>query len=150
MRSGSRDNGPPERWQHDKATVRSMKIGSGMATEDVVAVQYPTTLDRLYGTGLLGTDARGSDRRLEAGLWLLRCRGSAGLEPRVVGSYGSPGGDAEMSDEQAWNRKAYSEAIREMGVSARCVEALLDERYSPAILDMVKDGLDRVADMRGY
>jgi hypothetical protein len=55
-----------------------------------------------------------------------------------------------MSDEQAWNRKAYSEAIREMGVSARCVEALLDERYSPAILDMVKDGLDRVADMRGY
>ena len=149
LASRDRDNGPPERWQHDRPRVRAMKIGSGRATEDVISVEHPTQIDKLYETGMLGGGKRAVSR-YEAGLWLMRCRGAAGLEPRLTASYGPPGGHEEITDAQAWSRRMFNDAVRGMGASSRAILNLIDDRSDPAALDEIKDGLDRLAKMRGY
>lgn len=149
LASKDRDNGPPERWQHDRPRVRAMKIGSGKATEDVISVEHPTPIDKLYETGLLGGGKRAVSR-YEAGLWIMWCRGAAGLEPRLTASYGPPGGYEEITDAQAWNRRAFNDATREMGASSRAVLNLIEGRYDQTALAEIKDGLDRLAKMRGY
>jgi hypothetical protein len=145
----SRDNGSPERWQHDRPVVRSMKMGSGKATEDVIAVEHPTDLDRLHNTGQLHIDVQASQRLLDAGLWLARCRGAAGLNARVCASYEVLGGIEDMSDDQAWNRRAYNDAMKAMGVAARAVEATVEGKYVPALKYTLIEGLELLAKHRG-
>jgi hypothetical protein len=44
----------------------------------------------------------------------------------------------------------FNDAVRGMGASSRAILNLIDDKSDPAALDEIKDGLDRLAKMRGY
>ena len=45
------ERGTVERWQHSKAEIRSIEMGTGKATTEVIADRWPTVFDRLRDQG---------------------------------------------------------------------------------------------------
>jgi hypothetical protein len=145
------DYGTPERRRRGHVVVRPVEPGPGYATVDAAMDMHATVLDMLYAKGKLG----GGDtakRRFEAGEWLLACFTRAGLNPSTTMRYSPLGreGGEDISDMQAWNRRAYNEALRAMGVYAQPVAAaVVYGQYRDAVHDMLCGGLDLLADFRG-
>ena len=88
------ERGTKERWQHDKPQVRSIEMGSGKATTEVIAVHNPHVIDMLADAGVL------TQQQADAALWLAELRQAAGMDGRVVSSCNPLGAGGEQSDSQ--------------------------------------------------
>lgn len=133
------ERGTKERWQHDKPQVRSIEMGSGKATTEVIAVHNPHVIDMLADAGVL------TQQQADAALWLAELRQAAGLDGRVVSSYNPLGAGGEQSDEQAERQAKFNTAVKRAERGATAVLLLLEGYYSPNDLDALYHGLNGVS-----
>ncbi len=133
---GTVERGTIERWQHSKAEIRSIEMGSGKATTEVIADRWPTVFDRLRDQGLI------DDRQHDCAIWLATLRVAAGLEPRQTSSYSPLGhGSEDISDDQAERRALFNKVVRALGSDAQPVLDAIEGRYSPRDLGALQDAL---------
>ena len=140
---GTVERGTIERWQHSKAEIRSIEMGSGKATTEVIADRWPTVFDRLRDQGLI------DDRQHDCAIWLATLRVAAGLEPRQTSSYSPLGhGGEDISDDQAERRALFNKVVRALGSDAQPVLDAIEGRYSPRDLGALKDALTALVKFR--
>ena len=133
------ERGTKERWQHDKPQVRSIEMGSGKATTEVIAVHNPHVIDILAHAGVL------TQQEADAALWLAELRQAASMDCRVVSSYNPLGAGGEQSDEQAERQAKFNVAVKHAENGATAVLLLLDGYYSPNDLDALQHGLNGIS-----
>ena len=140
---GTVERGTVERWQHSKAEIRSIEMGSGKATTEVIADRWPTVFDRLRDQGLI------DDRQHDCAIWLATLRVAAGLEPRQTSSYSPLGhGGEDISDDQAERRALFNKVVRALGSGAQPVLDAIEGWYSPRDLDALQDALTALVKFR--
>lgn len=120
---------------------------------DATLILDECLLDTLKFAGQLdGPKQEDVQRRYDAGIWLRRLFGRAGLRRRVGMSF-EPRSPSEpaMSDARAWNFRCWKETMQDMGryrfvLQRVCCFDEMPGSYS--LLDLVH-GLDKLADLRG-
>ena len=137
------ERGTVERWQHSKAEIRSIEMGTGKATTEVIADRWPTVFDRLRDQGQI------DDRQHDSAIWLATLRMAAGLEPRQTSSYSPLGhGGEDISDDQAERRALFNKVVRALGSDAQPVLDAIEGRYSLGDLGALQDALTALVRFR--
>ena len=130
------ERGTVERWQHSKAEIRSIEMGTGKATTEVIADRWPTVFDRLRDQGQI------DDRQHDSAIWLATLRVAAGREPRQTSSYSPLGhGGEDISDDQAERRALFNKVVRALGSDAQPVLDAIEGTYALKDLSAVQQGL---------
>jgi len=90
------------------------------------------------------------DARLQIAEWFRVQWERAGLQPRVVGSYGMGGGDDDLTDAQAWHRGVLRDISVDMGSAPymRLIRSVVDGA-APRIHGQLLDDLRGLAICRG-
>ena len=137
------ERGTVERWQHSRAEIRSIEMGTGKATTEVIADRWPTVFDRLRDQGQI------DDRQHDSAIWLAILRVAAGLEPRQTSSYSPLGhGGEDISDDQAERRALFNKVVRALGSDAQPVLDAIEGRYSPRDLGELQGALTALVKFR--
>ncbi len=148
----SSDPGTPElRRKHPAVEVPTEDAGI-MAAQ----VLEECLLDSLFRRGRLAYRGEPQDkaqRRYDAGLWLRSLYHRSGMERRVTMAYsvfGQAGGPEELTEAEAWNRRAYIETLRDLpGHAALLAEVCCRDARPRAFHCDLRAALDRLADFRG-
>jgi len=126
----------------------------GIVTAEALRKPAECLLDELLTLGQLGKDDI-AKRRHEAGMWLRELyHEKAQLPFRSTGHYGEGrGGNTDRADDMpehvAWNRAVFNDTMRALPRHGQMLAKVCchDEPY--ARMDLVREGLDRLADHRG-
>ncbi len=121
----------------------------GIVTAEAICKPDECLLDQLLSSGALGHDDD-AQRRHEAGMWLRTLyHEKAQMAPRSTGHYGEGrGGGDEISDSTAWHRKVYSDTMRAVPRFGHLLTRVCCHDEPHKRVDLVRCGLDALADHR--
>jgi hypothetical protein len=163
MRTEPIDCGNEWRHQHGSLSAVDVRIDERGDRAIGVREEHECLLDYMAQMGWLMMSYENQrepmQRRLDAGLWLRECFHKAGLSPSGSVNYEQKSAEnamgaqlsSSMSEAEAWNRACFRDTMRDLPEFARILSRVCchDEMPRRGEFKLLRDGLDRLADLRG-